>query len=349
MPVYKDEKTGTWFVKCYYTDYTGAKKQKMKRGFKMQRDAKEWERTFLEKVQGSPDMTFQALYDLYAEDLKTHAKETTCRSQLCMIRKHLLPFWGNRKINEITPADVRRWQMEIKNSTLGEYSQYSANRCLSTMFNFAMRYYNLQSNPCRMVKTIGKVQKSLNFWTLEEFKAFLPTVEDKIMRAAFLTLFYSGIRCGELLALTVNDFDAANKTITIRGTFHRFNKVDMITEPKTDNSKRSITIPDFLVAEIQSVISMIYAPEPDDRIFQTVTPSRLYTAIEKGSTAAGIKRIRVHDLRHSHVSLLIHMGFPSILIAERIGDTVEMVNKIYGHLYPNKHREVADQLEKLNL
>ena len=79
-----------------------------------------------------------------------------------------------------------------------------------------------------------------------------------------------------------------------------------------------------------------------------MTPSRLYTAIEKGSVAAGINRIRVHDLRHSHVSLLINMGFPPLLIAERIGDTVEMVNKIYGHLYPSKHREVADQLEKLN-
>ena len=123
----------------------------------------------------------------------------------------------------------------------------------------------------------------------------------------------------------------------------------MITEPKTDHSKRTIPIPDFLVTALESVISMIYEPEPNDRIFQTVTSSRLYTAIEKGSTAAGIKRIRVHDLRHSHVSLLINMGFSTFLIAERIGDTVEMVNKIYGHLYPNKHREVADKLEALKL
>lgn len=349
MPVFKDETRGTFYVKAYYTDYTGARKQKMKRGFKLQREAKEWERSFLEKVQGTPTMTFQTLYELYIEDLKAHAKESTYRSQRNLISKHVLPFFKDRKINEITPADVRKWQTDIKQSTLGEYSQYSANCRLSSVFNFAMRYYNLPSNPCQMVKTVGKVTKSVNFWTLEEFKAFLQTVDDEIMRIAFLTLFYSGIRCGELLALTINDFDADNKTITIRGTFHRFNKTDVITEPKTDHSKRTIPIPDFLVTALESVIAMIYEPEPNDRIFQTVTSSRLYTAIEKGSTAAGIKRIRVHDLRHSHVSLLINMGFSTFLIAERIGDTVEMVNKIYGHLYPNKHREVADKLEALKL
>ena len=348
MPVYQDKTTKTWFVKLYYTDYTGTRKQKLKRGFKLQREAKEWERQFLERQQGQPDMTFQTLYDLYAADLKAHAKESTCRSRLSMIRNHILPFWKDRKLCEITPADVRSWQGELKASALGEYSQYMVNCHLSAMFNFAMRYYNLNSNPCRLVKAVGKVHRGLNFWTLDEFKAFLPTVEDAILRAAFLTLFYSGIRCGELLALTVKDFDAAGKAITICGTFHRFNKVDTITTPKSENSKRSIPIPGFLVEEIQGVLAKIYEPDPDERIFQTVTPSRLYTAIEKGSAAAGIKRIRVHDLRHSHVSLLINMGFPPLLIAERIGDTVEIVNKIYGHLYPSKHREVADQLEKLN-
>ena len=301
MPVYQDKTTKTWFVKLYYTDYTGTRQQKFKRGFKLQREAKEWERRFLERQQGQPNMTFQTLYDLYAEDLKAHAKESTCRSRLSMIRNHILPFWKERKLCEITPADVRSWQGELKQSDLGEYSQYMVNCHLSSLFNFAMRYYNLASNPCRMVKTIGKVHKGLNFWTLDEFKAFLPTVEDAILRTAFLTLFYSGIRCGELLALTVKDFDAAGKAITICGTFHRFNKVDTITTPKSENSRRTIPIPGFLVEEIQGVLAKIYEPDPDERIFQTVTPSRLYTAIEKGSAAAGIKRIRVHDLRHPYV------------------------------------------------
>lgn len=345
MPVYKDENTGKFYVKLYYTDYTGSRRQKMKRGFKLQREAKEWERHFLEVHQGSPDMTFQTLYELYAADLATHAKESTCRSRLSLIRNHLLPFWKDYQLNEITPADVRNWQGEIKKKGLSEHTQYVANNYLSTMFNFAVRFYNLPANPCRAVKTIGKVLRSLNFWTVDEFKLFLPTVQDHFLRVAFLLLFYAGLRCGEMLALTAQDFDSTARTITIRGTFHRFDKIDSITEPKTERSQRTITLPNFLTEELQSVLGRIYDLQPNDRIFSTVTPSKLYTAIEKGAAAANIKRIRVHDLRHSHVSLLIDMEVPPLLIAERIGDTVEMVNRTYGHLYPNRHREVADHLE----
>ena len=169
----------------------------------------------------------------------------------------------------------------------------------------------MPANPCRMVKNIGKVTKSVNFWTLDEFKTFLPTVNDCHLRAAFLMLFYTGIRCGELLALTVKDFDAEHKTIAINGTFHRYNKTDTITTPKTNNSKRTVVMPNFLVLALQDVIETLYKPDPDDRIFQTVTSSRLYTAIEKGTEQTGIKRIRVHDLRHSHVSLLTVIYTPA--------------------------------------
>ena len=345
MPQYKDEMRGTWYCKFSYQDWIGKRRQKLKRGFSTKREAAAWERSFLERQQGTPDMTFQTLYELYAADLLAHARQSTYRTRVCVIEKHILPFWKEKRLNEITAADVRNWQNEIKKTTLGEHTQYMANNYLSGIFNFAVKYYKLPANPCRTVKAIGKVRHSVNFWTVDEFRAFLPTVQDPFLRAAFLTLFYTGIRCGELLALTVKDFNAGEKTLSIHGTFHRFNQVDEITAPTTENSNRTVTLPDFLVAEMQDVIGKIYCPDPDERIFSTVTPARLYTAIKKGAAACGVKRIRVHDLRHSHVSLLIDMGFQPLLIAERIGDSVDMVNKIYGHLYPSQHREVASRLE----
>ena len=349
MPQYKDGERGTWYCKFSYQDWTGVRRQKLKRGFPTKREAAAWERSFLEHQQGSPDMTFQVLYDLYAADLKAHARESTCRTRLCSIRNHVLPYLKEKKINEISPADIRTWQWEIKKTDLSEHTQYMINNYLSSMFNFAVQYYNLPANPCRKVKTIGKIHRSVNFWTVDEFQSFIPTVQDPVLKSAFLVLFYTGIRCGELLALTVKDFNPDEKTISIRGTYHRFNRVDTITEPKTENSKRDVTVPDFLVQELQNVISKIYDPDPGDRIFSSVTSIRLYTAIQKGSEALGIKRIRVHDLRHSHVSLLINMGFPPILIAERIGDTIEMINRIYGHLYPSQHKEVAKKLEQFKI
>ena len=112
MPIYKDEKTGTWYCKFYYQDYTGAKKQKLKRGFKLQRDAKEWERTFLEKMQGTPDMTFQALYDLYIEDMSHRLRENSVAGKKNVFKNRILPYFKDKPVNAITPADVRAWQNE---------------------------------------------------------------------------------------------------------------------------------------------------------------------------------------------------------------------------------------------
>ena len=346
MPVYQDTERKTWYVKLYYTDYTGARKQKMKRGFKLQREAKEWERHFLETLQGTPDMTFGALYELYAADLAAHTKESTRRTRVSMIERHILPFWKDRRLNEITPADVRSWQTEMMSKGLADSTLKLANTHLSTVFNFACKYYRLPVNPCNNVKSIGKNGRSLSFWTLDEFRQFLPTVKDSILKIAFLTLFYSGIRRGELQALKVKDFDAEAGTITINGTYHRYDRKDVITTPKTDNSVRTVYLPPFLVDEIQCVIDRIYCPDPEERIFQTVTVARLQYAMKTGSAAAGVKQIRIHDLRHSHVSLLINMGFQPFLIAERIGDSVEMVNRVYGHLYPNQHQNLAEKLQE---
>lgn len=120
----------------------------------------------------------------------------------------------------------------------------------------------------------------------------------------------------------------------------------MITSPKTQNSIRSIPIPEFLCNKLQTYISKNYGMRQSDRlfIFSDNAPRRTLARVCKSS---GVKQIRLHDIRHSHVSLLIDLGFPAMLIAERIGDTVDMVNTVYGHLYPNRHEEVADKLQEL--
>ena len=117
MGVYKDEKTGTWFVKCYYTDYTGARKQKMKRGFSRQKDAKEWERQFLEQQQGSPDMSFSAMCTLFLEDKKAHAKLSSYKSEKGRLEAWVIPYFKDKPLSGITAADIRKWQAELKTAT----------------------------------------------------------------------------------------------------------------------------------------------------------------------------------------------------------------------------------------
>lgn len=347
MACYKDKKTGTYFVKFYYVDWTGTRRQKMKRGFKLQREAKEWERTFLEKQSGSPDMTFQALYDLYLEDIRSRLKESTVEVKKRYMDHRILPYFKEKPINEISPADVRKWQNKLIEDGLKPTTQRNVNSQLNAILNFAVKYYGLQRNPCSVAGSIGSSKpEKMDFWTLEEFKAFIACVDNPIYHTLFSILYYSGLRCGEALALTPADIDLEEKVIHVTKTFHRSHGQDIITTPKTKNSIRTVTIPAFLCDQIQDYMKRLYGLKSSDRII-SLDNTYVHRQLDRVCEKAGVKRIRVHDIRHSHVSLLIDMGFPAMLIAERIGDTVDMVNNIYGHLYPNRHEEVADRLQAL--
>ncbi|EOS35150.1 site-specific integrase [Lachnospiraceae bacterium 29-91] len=200
MPAYKDEKTGTWYCKFYYVDWTGTRRQKMKRGFKLQREAKDWERNFLEKQSGSPDMTFQALYDLYLEDIRSRLKESTIHTATHAIEKRILPYFKDKPINEVSPADVRKWQNTIIEADLKPTTQRTINNRLNAIFNFAVKYYGLPRNPCSVVGTIGKSHaEKMNFWTHEDFKTFISEVENPTHYILFSILYYTGMRCGEIL------------------------------------------------------------------------------------------------------------------------------------------------------
>lgn len=173
----------------------------------------------------------------------------------------------------------------------------------------------------------------MNFWTKEEYLKFSEAMMDKPRSYyAFEMLYWCGIRSGELLALTPADFDFQKQTVTISKTFHRSKGRDIITSPKTKKSNRTIKMPTFLCEEMQEYIKMLYDIQPDERLF-TVTKSYLNHEMEQGAKQAGVKKIRVHDIRHSHVSLLIDRGFSALAIGERVGHEAERITYRYAHLF----------------
>lgn len=355
MPVFKDEERNTFYVKTYYTDYTGARKQKMKRGFKLQRDAKEWERIFLEKQSAQPSMPFLALSELYLEDKEVHTKKITYETKKNRIDTWILPYFNSQPINEISAPDIRKWQATLKESKNTNGAPLAAGYMqnlvmeLSSMFNFAVRFYGLSVNPCHIAgNTIGKKTKSINFWTKEEFDSFIATFDKATpYYVAFLMLYYCGMRIGELEALTFDDVDTVNNTITINKTYHLINGKGIVTPPKTQKANRKITIPPFLSTVIKEYATHIYAPTPDMRLF-TASHSTYARQMEEHTKQANIRRIRLHDIRHSHASLLIEMGFSALLVSERLGhENVSTTLNIYSHLFPSKQIEVAQRLEKL--
>ena len=352
MPSYQDKESKKWFCKFYYTDYTGERRQKKKRGFSTKKEAQAWEREFLFKQQGQPEMTFESLVELYKEDAKVRLKKSTYESKMSVIDRHMIPYFGQKKIMDITPADIRRWQSTMKEkrshwtgepltgSTIRE-----AEERLCAIFNFAVRYYNLPSNPLSLAGHL-KYQKTkrVDFWTEEEFQRFIDAVDEPQYHCIFMTLYYTGMREGECLALTLSDVNLDACEISINKTLHISKGERYTTPPKTSGSNRVVTIPRFLRDELARFIKARYYLDKDDYLFPA-GKTTIRAVIKKYAEKAGVKKIRVHDLRHSHASLLIEMGCQPLLIAERLGhDNVQTTLNTYSHLYPNKQREVADLL-----
>ena len=266
-------------------------------------------------------------------------------------RLKILPYFKDRPINAIEPKDIIAWQNEIMNLKKPNGEPYSTTYLksihsqLSAIFNHAVRYYRLQKNPAEIVGNMGKdSHKEMLFWTKDEYLKFAKVVMDKpTSYYAFEVLYWCGIRLGELLALTASDFNFERQTLTINKSLQNIKGNIIITPPKTPKSNRTIKIPQFLVDEMQDYIKSLYGLEPDDRIFP-ISKAYLHHEMNRGAKAADVKRIRIHDLRHSHVSLLIEMGFSAVAIAERVGHESIDITYRYAHLFPTKQTEMANRL-----
>ena len=348
MKAEKDPKTGKWLIQYRYKDWTGKNRKSTKRGFKTKREAEEWYREFLMKQSQSCDMKFRDFMVLYVEDMKHRLCEHTMINKQYVIQDKLLPFFGEKRMNEITAADIRTWQNQLIQKGYKPTYLKGINNQLSAIFNYGVKYYELKENPCRKAGSMGKAKADeMEIWTKEEFQQFIDCLMDKrVSWLAFQILFWTGIRIGELLALTFSDVDLEAKIITINKSYQRLKGKDVITPPKTYKSNRKVNIPQFLVEDIQDYKESLYDPQPGDRIIP-VAKTFLEKEMQRGIKLRGMKKIHIHSLRHSHASLLIEIGFSPKEIAERLGhENIETTLNTYSHLYPDKQERLADRLDQ---
>ena len=149
-----------------------------------------------------------------------------------------------------------------------------------------------------------------------------------------------------LLPKQVKEHGLDAGTVKISKSYQRLHGKDVITTPKTKKSNRTIKMPNFLCDEMKDYLGMLYGIKKKERIF-TITKSYLHHEMDRGAKAAGVKRIRIHDLRHSHISLLIDMGFSAVAIADRVGHESIEITYRYAHLFPSKQKEMASRLDDL--
>ena len=346
MSVHKDTKHGTWYAKIKYTDWTGEKKETTRRGFAKKKDAQLFEQDFHRQKQGAHSMTFKALYDLYMEDIKPRIRPTTYRNKEYLFVSKVLPYFANLPCDQITPAKIRRWQNELVKEDYQETYLRSINNQVAAIFNFAVNYYGLPTNPTKRAGLIGKSHaNAMKFWTVDNFQKFISCTTTPLYRISFLILFWTGMRVGEFLALTLADFDFDKHLIHITKSCARLGNEVLIGPPKTPKSRRDISIPSFLVDEVHQFIHTLHSVDSNARLFE-ITKHGLAHEMKRVAICAGVEKIRLHDLRHSHASYLIHRGIPIIAISQRLGhEKIETTLQTYAHLYPQERDMIIAAIE----
>lgn len=271
-----------------------------------------------------------------------------------IFEKHIFPTFRNVLISEITDDDIAEWQAKMKNFVMpnGKHFSKSFLRTIQSQFNSIINYANskgyLHQNPLADIKNMGIKDKRVEFWSTSEYERFAYyAMKYPNYYYAFEVLYWCGLREGEMLALTLQDIDLEQAVIYVNKTYQRFHRQDIISTPKTPSSVRKVSMPAFLCDELKEYIDMLYSPAPDQRIF-TITKSKLTHRFHKLSEEAGLRRITVHGLRHSHVSLLISKKYDIFEVSKRIGHkSIKTTQDIYGHLFDEVQKTIANDLDSL--
>ena len=356
--------TKKWDIQIRYKDTFGQSRNTTKRGFDTSREAKEYATNFIVSLSKKPTALFRDVVIDYYEYNKVHKKDSTCDTQYNIINNHILTTFGTQKIGDINYDMILEWQSLISQKQLAPTYMYEINCVLESIFVFAQRAYHLANNPVKNIKKIGTAKNPHNdYWTVDDFTKFINALSDseankkaQIRRKipnepyimAYHLLFYLGLRKGELLALKKADINLETKELTINHTYRRHNKIDYNTSPKTAASKRVLPIPSRLCTMLSIYMSNLDNLQPNDRIFYMLTKDSLRRAMISSAKIAGIKIIRLHDLRHSTASLLFANKVEANVAAKILGhSSIKTTLDIYTHFNNNKVNEAITKIDNL--
>ena len=364
MPIYKDTTNNTYYASICYTDWMGEQKRKIKRGFKLRREAVAYEADFLANLSDDCRKPFEVVANEFLDTCdRKGRKENTMYTRRAVVAKHIIPYFGSRPICEITPPIVYHWQTHLAEDE-AQYAPtylYNINGLLGRIFTFAQKLYGLKNNPVKQLDSLGKARNEhFDYWTQEQFQIFLEGIADekasrsaqikrfcdtKALIVAYKILFYMGLRIGELLALTIDDYKVDKKELVINKSYKRLKGKDIISTPKTPNSNRVLRMPDIVIEALDEHINRIPYPTGDTRIFNFISTDNVRRALKSEAKRLGLPVIRLHDLRHSCCSLLFSLGCQPLEVKNYLGHkNIFITLNIYAHLYPDQLSGVTDRI-----
>ena len=372
MAIYK-EKEDKWtkdgrkyYYKCYYIDMYGNNKRKRSKLYLSQKEAKEAEREFLTNIKNNDEhdynVSFEKVYNEWLNLKKDKIKVTSYYRLKCNLNKNILKYFKNFKLSSIKYNIIDNWKKELINMAMSVKYKNSIIKYLKEILTYAKINYEFDEKIIDRICTIRddtpkdkKSDSELNFWTYDEFKKFISVVDDNLYYLIFTFLYFTGLRFGEFAALTWKDIDLKNKTVTINKSLT--NKVEgqkyIITSPKTNNSIRTVDLDDNLVKLLnthKSKEKSIYGFNDNMFVFGNVkyiAQTTFVNHLKYYCNISKVKYISPHGFRHSHISLLIDLGCDARDVANRVGDTVQMIEKTYIHMFPSKKKKTVNLLNDL--
>lgn len=360
--IIKRAENGTYYFRANlgYNPQTGKQIQKYKSGFKTKKEAKEeYSKLILASAEESSADKEQPTFKSFVEEIylpwyETQVKESTYKNRYSTIQKHFSYFY-RKKVDEIEPMHVQTWQLKLAKEFSPNYVRI-VQGMLAVAFDRAIILGLCKKNPARMVGNVKSQKVKVDFWTLEEFQKVISLLYkgdyyEHYLFISFWLLFMTGMRIGEAAALQWDDIDFETGLLSIsKSLYYKSMEEFKFVEPKTQASKRTIVIDEDTIRELKEwkAVQQKVLKECNFVISYSGIPISKHTlprALEKLASLAGVHRIKIHALRHSHASLLISMGENPLIIKDRLGhEKIQTTLGTYGHLYPNSNFEVAKKL-----
>lgn len=358
----KKANNGTYYFRANlgYDAVTGKQIQKYRSGFTTKKEARaEYSKLILAAEEGLAMEKKQPSFKQFIEEIylpwyKTQVKESTYKNRLNTIEKHF-KFFYRKKVNEIEPIHVQTWQLKLAKDYSPNYVRIIQGM-LSLAFDRAIILGLAKKNPARMVGNIKSKKVKVDFWTLEEFQKVISLLYkgdyyEHYLFICFWLLFTTGLRIGEAAALQWEDIDFESGIISVTKTlYYKSMNEYKFVDPKTSASIRTVVIDKDTIRELKDWMEVQKKVLKDCNFVLSYSgiPTSKHTlprALEKLAGLAGVHRIKIHALRHSHVALLISMGVNPLIVKDRLGhEKIQTTLGTYGHLYPNSNFEVAKML-----
>lgn len=353
--VYQRGKTWTYVINLPPDPVTGKRRQKSKGGFKGEKEAWSACRKMIQQIEEgynaeNENMPYEEFLYIWLEEYaKPKLKPTVYDNNKIVIEKRIIPELGKVKMKDLTPLRIQRFY----NSLLNEYSSdyvRSIHSIVSKTLRQAFKWDMLQTNIMDKVDPPRLVKKEMQIWTMEQCQHFLQAIKDHQMYIVFSIAIWTGMRRGEVLGLRWKDIDLKNRTISISQTLSwRTSGGLVFQDTKTQNSNRSVSIPEVLLNDLKK--------HQDNKIKNDrdlvcclsdgspIKPRYLLNQFKKLIAKTNLPDIRFHDLRHSHATMLIHLKVHPKVAAERLGQTTSMFTDRYAHVIESMQKEVAASID----